>query len=129
MSVNLSNLPKPQAYKFMPDGDYDRFAEQQFRQLDIMAQHESIPAEWASTVLTYMASQSTIALPLEAIEMLIEIADNSIWVRDTLGNAHDSEKSVLSEIAKAYMDRTGVWLDLKSIAPPPLIADCDRVLI
>ena len=66
---------------------------------------------------------SEIALPLETIEVLIQIADDSIWVRDRLGNASDREKTLLGEVAYAYMRKTGIWPDLKSVNPPKEIAD------
>ena len=66
---------------------------------------------------------SKIALPLETIEVLIQIADDSIWVRDRLGNASDREKTLLGEVAYAYMRKTGIWPDLKSVNPPKEIAD------
>ena len=71
----------------------------------------------------------TIALSLETIEMLIEVADNSIWVRDKLGNASDREKELLGQSAYAYMRATGVWLDLKTINPPREVEISDRVMI
>ena len=122
MSVDLKNLPKPEAYGFMPDDEYDRFALQQFAEIEFLAE-ESLPyAEWAATVLTKMAAPTpTIALPLETIEVLIEIADNSISNR--IGNASDREKTVLGEVAYAYMRKTGIWPDLKSVNPPKEIAD------
>ena len=122
MSVDLKNLPKPEAYGFMPDDEYDRFALQQFAEIEFLAE-ESLPyAEWAATVLTKMAAPTpTIALPLETIEVLIEIADNSISNR--FGNASDREKTVLGEVAYAYMRKTGIWPDLKSVNPPKEIAD------
>ena len=124
MSVDLKNLPKPEAYGFMPDDEYDRFALQQFAEIEFLAE-ESLPyAEWAATVLTKMAAPtSPIALPLETIEVLIQIADDSIWVRDRIGNASDREKTVLGEVAYAYMRKTGIWPDLKSVNPPKEIAD------
>ena len=64
---------------------------------------------------------SEIALPLETIEVLIEIADNSISNR--FGNASDREKTLLGEVAYAYMRKTGIWPDLKSVNPPKEIAD------
>ena len=122
MSVDLKNLPKPEAYGFMPDDEYDRFVLQQFAEIEFLAE-ESLPyAEWAATVLTKMAAPTpTIALPLETIEVLIEIADNSISNR--IGNASDREKTVLGEVAYAYMRKTGIWPDLKSVNPPKEIAD------
>ena len=122
MSVDLKNLPKPEAYGFMPDDEYDRFALQQFAEIEFLAE-ESLPyAEWAATVLTKMAAPTpTIALPLETIEVLIEIADNSISNR--FGNASDREKTLLGEVAYAYMRKTGIWPDLESVNPPKEIAD------
>ena len=119
MSVDLKNLPKPEAYGFMPDDEYDRFALQQFAEIEFLAE-ESLPyAEWAATVLTAIAAPTpTIALPLETIELLIEIADNSISNRDRIGNASDREKTVLGEVAYAYMRKTGIWPDLKSVNSP-----------
>ena len=70
---------------------------------------------------------SEIALPLETIEVLIQIADDSIWGRDRLGNASDREKTVLGEAAYAYMRKTGIWPDLKSVNPPKEIADTGGV--
>ena len=124
MSVDLKNLPKPEAYGFMPDDEYDSFALRQFAKIELLAE-ESLPyADWAATVLTKMAAPTpTIALPLETIEILIQIADDSIWVRDRLGNASDREKTLLGEVAYAYMRKTGIWPDLKSVNPPKEIAD------
>ena len=71
----------------------------------------------------------TIALSLETIEMLIEVAYNSIWVRDKLGNASDREIELLGQAAYAHMRATGVWLDLKSVNPPSSVEISDRVKI
>ena len=117
MSVDLKNLPKPEAYGFLSDDEYDSFALRQFAEIEFLAE-ESLPyADWAATVLTAIAAPTpTIALPLETIELLIEIADNSISNR--IGNASDREKTLLGEVAYAYMRKTGIWPDLKSVNPP-----------
>ena len=119
MSVDLKNLPKPEAYGFLSDDEYDSFALRQFAEIEFLAE-ESLPyADWAATVLTAIAAPTpTIALPLETIELLIEIADNSISNRDRIGNASDREKTVLGEVAYAYMRKTGIWPDLKSVNSP-----------
>ena len=120
MSVDLKNLPKPEAYGFMPDDEYDRFALQQFAEIEFLAE-ESLPyAEWAATVLTKMAAPTpTIALPLEAIEVLIQLADKAIY---PIANM-PTERQVLGEVAYAYMRATNVWLDLQSVNSPREIAD------
>ena len=120
MSVDLKNLPKPEAYGFMPDDEYDRFALQQFAEIEFLAE-ESLPyAEWAATVLTKMAAPTpTIALPLETIEILIQLADKAIH---PIANM-PTERQVLGEVAYAYMRATNVWLDLQSVNPPREIAD------
>ena len=127
MSVNLRNLPKPECFSHIPDDEYhDRFAPRQLEQLERFAKSGSQSSEWGSAVLTAIAAPTptqTIALPLETIEVLIQIADDSIWGRDRLGNASDREKTLLGEVAYAYMRKTGIWPDLKSVNPPKEIAD------
>ena len=132
MSVNLKNLPKPECFSHIPDDYYDRFAEDQLKQLERFAERGSLSSEWGAAVITAIAADTqpkTIALPVETIEMLIELADNSIWVRDKIGNASDREKELLGQSAYAYMRATGVWLDLKTINPPREVEVSDRVQI
>ena len=88
-----------------------------------MSPSEEIWDEAMSEIPPFSLPSQTIALPLETIEVLIQIADDSIWVRDRLGNASDREKTVLGEAAYAYMRKTGIWPDLKSVNPPKEIAD------
>ena len=122
MSVDLKNLPKPEAYGFMPDDEYDSFALRQFAKIQLLAE-ESLPyADWAATVLTKMAAPTptpTITLSLEAIEVLIQLADKAIH---PIANM-PTERQVLGEVAYAYMRATNVWLDLQSVNPPREIAD------
>ena len=86
-----------------------------------MSLSEEIWDEVMSEIPPFSFPSQTIALPLETIEVLIEIADNSISNR--IGNASDREKTVLGEVAYAYMRKTGIWPDLKSVNPPKEIAD------
>ena len=86
-----------------------------------MSPSEEIWDEVMSEIPPFSLPSQTIALPLETIELLIEIADNSISNR--IGNASDREKTVLGEVAYAYMRKTGIWPDLKSVNPPKEIAD------
>ena len=86
-----------------------------------MSPSEEIWDEAMSEIPPFSLPSQTIALPLETIELLIEIADNSISTRDR--NASDREKTVLGEAAYAYMRKTGIWPDLKSVNPPKEIAD------
>ena len=88
-----------------------------------MQTSEEIWDEVMSEIPPFSLPSPTIALPLETIELLIEIADNSIRNRDRIGNASDREKTVLGEVAYAYMRKTGIWPDLKSVNPPKEIAD------
>ena len=123
MSVNVDLIPKPEAY-VMPDAEYQAYALDMFRKLELLAA-DCEPAEWAATVLAKIAAPTqTIALPLEAIEVLIQYADQSL-----AGSTNFRERAILGEVSYAYMRATNVWLDIKSVNPPPQIADCDRVLI
>lgn len=123
MSVNVDLIPKPDAYA-MPDAEYRAYAGDMFCKLELLAA-DCEPAEWAATVLAKIAAPTqTIALPLEAIEMLLKYADTGVRWEGT-----PKDKEILGEVAYAYMRKTGVWLDIKSVNPPPQIADCDRVLI
>ena len=88
-----------------------------------MSPSEEIWDEVMSEIPPFSVSSQTIALPLETIEVLIQIADDSIWGRDRIGNASDREKTLLGEVAYAYMRKTGIWPDLKSVNPPKEIAD------
>ena len=88
-----------------------------------MSPSEEIWDEVMSEIPPFSLPSQTIALPLETIEVLIQIADNSIRNRDRLGNASDREKTLLGEVAYAYMRKTGIWPDLKSVNPPKEIAD------
>ena len=131
MSIDLKNLPKPPCFSHMSDEEYHPFAEQSFAEMIGFAEDGSDfsdSAEWVTAVIAAMATKpNTIALPLETIEMLIEVADNSI--RDKLGNASDREKELLGQSAYAYMRATGVWLDLKTVNPPKEVEVSDRVKI
>jgi hypothetical protein len=58
MSVDLKNLRKPEAYRFMSDDEYDRFSLEQFRKLELMSEEGfdgSEAAEWAATVITALS--------------------------------------------------------------------------
>jgi len=72
-------------------------------------------------------SQNTIALPVETIEVLIELADMANYIlpyRDP-----DKARMAVASAAYAYMRATGVWLDLKTINPPKEVEISDRVEI
>lgn len=126
MSVNVNLIPMPDAYRFMSDSEYQAYAWDMFRKLEMLAESDCPPAEWAATVLTAMAAPTpTITLPLEAIEMLIELADKAIHPIADM----PKERQVLGEVAYQYMRQAGVWLDLKSVNPPRSVEVSDRVLI
>jgi hypothetical protein len=130
MSVDLKNLPKPQCFSHIPDEYYDRFAEDQFKQLERFAESGSLSSEWGTAVITAMASDTqpkTIALPVETIEVLIELADMANYILPY----RDPEKArmAVASAAYAHMRATGVWLDLKSVNPPPSVEISDRVKI
>lgn len=124
MSFDVDLIPKPEAY-VMPDAEYRAYAGDMFCKLELLAENDCEPAEWAATVLAKIAAPTqTIALPLEAIETLLQYADQSL-----ASSTNFRERAILGEVAYAYMRKTGVWLDIKSVNPPPQIADSDRVLI
>lgn len=124
MSFDVDLIPKPEAY-VMPDAEYRAYAGDMFCKLELLAENDCEPAEWAATVLAKIAAPTqTIALPLEAIETLLQYADQSLF-----GSTDYREKAILGEVAYAYMRKTGVWLDLQSVNPPRSVEVSDRVLI
>jgi hypothetical protein len=84
---------------------------------------------WVDDLANEMSadSQNTIALPVETIEVLIELADMANYIlpyRDP-----DKARMAVASAAYAYMRATGVWLDLKTINPPKEVEISDRVEI
>ena len=134
MSVNLSNLPKPEAYAHMNEQDYQELAARSFAELELLSEEAMCYSDWpiwAASVIALMAADTqpkTIALPVETIEVLIELADMANYILPY----RDPEKArmAVASAAYAYMRATNAWpLGLKTLNPPRDVEISDRVKI
>ena len=48
MSVNLSNLPKPEAYAHMNEQDYQELAARSFAELEFLSEEDPCYSDWAT---------------------------------------------------------------------------------